>query len=696
MRLVTQTEARSLFGGAGTLLQEIVERIATPRVAPVPQALPEALAPSPELEAWTDLYARHEIEVVDPGEVELRAPTAFDSWDRLLDDGCASWIADTVGVFTGATTIAQQDAMCFVASWAGTKDGASRVFYFHPHDWGLWPTDASIAGRLFRIVQEEDRPDMSWIRYEGEAEARLFSALKLYEASAERTALPSVHDPARWHRRSEWLITALTGYGRSLAASMERAAPLASFLDETEHLGRVPHVALYWLWSHFFADNRHELEVTLSLTEPCQAELVAATRAWMTDWIGGRARRLAGWEPSQLAGLVERVSALAPVQLFGPDRRRTVIASRSAAIDAREADVRLRAPLEEAVRTEPDVQRVLGLLDHLSRGGAVPPGPGPRGEDPVRAMETVADLIDDRFEPWVLRRLERAALYNDGHQEASWGLVLAWSALAKSFDRFERELARIGTDRFGPRRKAELYRAYGRFTDSRATERLHRAARRWLAEVDDWIRMEPVEAVEQLLARDALETHEFIANLLESASFSFANVSVCVEAARAAGRLRSKRAVPGLRRAVRERLGRIGDGGRADVCSALYTVEGREAFSGFEGPVEQARRCWEGAADEDDGWSHQQDLGCLMAGALPSAPEHRPWVELTEALIREVGVRLLPTRRPGPETVAVARALVQAVRRAEHVGLARQLGRWKGEGRYPSLAAELERLRSEM
>ncbi|NJK89398.1 MAG: hypothetical protein HC923_08315 [Myxococcales bacterium] len=80
---------------------------------------------------------------------------------------------------------------------------------------------------------------------------------------------------------------------------------------------------------------------------------------------------------------------------------------------------------------------------------------------------------------------------------------------------------------------AELYRAYGRFPEDEATELLLRASRVWLAEVDDWIRITPAEAVLQTLERDTLGTHELIARILETTRFAAANVDVCVEAARA-------------------------------------------------------------------------------------------------------------------------------------------------------------------
>ncbi|MGF1509687.1 MAG: hypothetical protein ACFB9M_09340 [Myxococcota bacterium] len=674
MRLVTQKEARSLFGGGGTFLGQFAQRLARVRGTHVPVSVVRALPPGQELGAWSELFGTFELEVADPAEAELRSPTPAPSFEAHLDPRNPSWVAEIVGLFTASTVVAQQEAMSFLASWVGAKDGASRVYYFHPGDWGVWPTDASIAARMFRLLQEEDRPEHEGLRFTGHEEARLTSALKLYEA-VSNDALPETSDPGLLFQRSEWLVGALTGAGRSFSVSVAKAAPVARFVEEADLVARLPHIALYWLLAHFFLENRHELDVALSLSESLPDPIVQDVRQWLMAR-GSRAQtKLGGLDHGTIEALRVQISEVASVELFGADRRRAVLSNRARALTESEEQARIRAPLVEAASNDLQVREVLALLDHLCTGGSVQPG-RVHGLDTREAMRRLADRVDIRFKELLHVLLRRSALYADTHHGAGWGLILAWASIASDFSEFESVLDEIGTARFGPRRRAELYEAYGRFPDARATERLAAAAERWLTQVDDWIRYEPEEAVYVLLRRDVLATHQFIARLLEQANFSFANVNVCVEASRTAGRLRSSRAVPGLRRAIRHRLGRLGDGGRTDVNVALAQVEGIRAAPFFEEVVGCAVTAWESAEDEDESWSRQADLACHLAGARISAPSHPRYVELTQGLAEHLRLRLRPQSVPSPETLEVATALVTGASAGEDSRLTRFFDGW--------------------
>ncbi|MEM1023501.1 MAG: hypothetical protein AAF627_08695 [Myxococcota bacterium] len=674
MKLVTQKEARALFGGGGRMLDLLVERLAERRAVASPLALNRGLKPGAELQRWLELHGLFELEIADPAEAELRAPTARTMVD-LLDPSDPGWVAEVVGLFTASTVVMQQEAMSFLASWVGTKDGSSRVFYFHPGDWGVWPTDGAIVARLFRVVQEEDRPEFAQLRFEGQEEARLTSGLKLYESITDGQRLPDKSDPGRLFARVEWLVQALTGLGQAPAEALTRAAPVARFLEESDLIPRLPHVALYWLWSHFLLGNAHELEVTLSLTEGVEDAFVVEARSWMRAWLSGRPQSLGPLEAEHFERVRRDISEEAPVELFGADRRRTVLTHRERALSQREEEALVRAPLEEAAAREPEVGRALQLMDHLSRGGAVPPRPF-EGMGAQEAMEAMAAAVDVRFAGLLELRLARASLHGDGHEEAGWGLLLALASVAPDLDGFEAALRRCGTERFGPRRRAELYRAYARFPDARATEVLTEAAERWLMQVDDWIRSEPSEAVQMLLQRDALQTHRFIARLLERASFTFANVDVCVEAARTAGRLRSQRSIAGLERAVRERLGRVADGGRTDVAVALAQVQGEAGAPFFRELVAGLRARWESSEEEDEAWETQVELACALAGALPCAPGDPELSALVRSLAETVEGRLGRKRPPPPETLEMATSLVLAAQGAQDPALARRMSLW--------------------
>lgn len=697
MSLVGPTEARLLFGGDGRMLTLAVERIAEPRVVPAPLHVPDLAQASAEIRRWAQLFESHDLEVVDPAEVELRAPGLFPRFEDLVGSPRASLVADVVAAFTGSTVVAQQNDMSFLASWAGVKDGASRVFYFHPSDWGVWPTDASLSGRLFRILQEEDRPEHAAWRFEGEDEARYVSALKLYESMVWREGLPPLADPGRLFGRAEWLVRALVGVGRPYEASLARAAPLRIFSSESRSLARYPHLALYWLWAQFFLGNATELSTTIALTSAASHPWVQQSRAFMTAWMAGERRSLGARTASELADAVELVAAVAPPELFGSARRREVRRERSArqALDARETEA--RAALEARAVAEPGVREALDLIDQLRSPGALPPVP-PNGHDLQGAVDRLCELVDPGFDPLIDLRLERSAQVPDSHLDAGWGLLEVAAASSPDLAAFDRRLDRVGTAHFGPRRMAELYRAIARFDEDAATERLLEASYRWLEEVDDWIRSVPAEPVRQVLLRDVLPTHELIARLLERATFTAANVDVCVDAARAAGRLRSQRAIEGLRRAVGLGLGRISDGGRADVARALFEVERDGASRPFETRVDDLVARWEAAEDDDEVWGRQKDLAAVMPGALPAAPEHPRLQEVVRTLVGAVGPRLRSPRPVPAETVETARALAEAVRRAEQPGLAFRIREWKKIPfvETPSNQRAIERLRDEL
>ncbi len=676
MSLVDAVEARALFGGEGHVLRRIVERIAQPRVVAVPLEVPELAHASEELRTWARLFERYDLEVVDPAETELRPPGLFPRWDDLLRGPRPSLIADVVGAFTSSVVIAQQDEMSFLASWSGTNDGASRIYYFHPSDWGVWPTDASLAGRLFRIVQEEDRPEFQHWRYDGPEEARLVSALKLYESRSGRQPLAGLDDPGGLFARAEWLVRALVGAGRPLTTTIGRALPLRGFAQESPRLEQRHHLALYWLWNHFFLGNDNELRAVLALTARHRHPWVEQSREWLTRWQEGDRQVLGGRSVAEIEETKEELSEVAPPELFSSNRRRAVRHRRSEleAFDQREWEA--RAPLEEAAARDPEVLEALELIDRLGRSGSL----GPELEDDGRRGQQLVDrlcaLVDERFTELIRIRVDRGRHVPDSHRDACWGLIEALAVLSSSLPEFQAALGEDGTRNFGPRRQAELYRAIGRFEEEAATDVLVNAADRWLLEVDDWIRVVPSEPVLQLLKRDVLPTHELIARLLERATYSAANVEVCVEAARAAGRLRSQRARAGLRRGVAERLGRVADGGRAAVSRALFEVERDEAGEFFERELDRHLQAWDVAADPDDVWVAQRDLAGLMPGALPSTADRASSQAVLQRLVESIGSRLRNRRSQSAETIESARSLVEAVRCSEQPGLAFRIRDW--------------------
>ena len=667
MALVTEGEARLLFGGDLAALTQVVERFAFTRAQPF--KLLETLAGrrfGPEMTAWIRVFERFELEAADPADAELKAPGEKQGITALVQGGGPAWLADFIAYFVDAAVVVQEDAMSYLASLAGTERGVCKVYYFHPNDWGLWPTDASLTARLYRTLQEEDRPELAHARFEGEEARRRAAALTLDDALAKAESLPPLRDPARLWPRVDWLAHALLGVGTDLRRELDRAPPFSAYADEAPHLVTHPHLGTYWLWAHFFLDNRDALQDALRRTAGAEEPTLMESRERVTELLAGARVRLGEHDQAALLALRDEIVERAPLTAFEPAARARANAFKAGLVKESQLEAGARATLEDAARREPLVREALLLLDHLAVGGAIPPEAAPvHGGLPVDdAVDRLAELMDPRFQPLVRARLERSLHVGDSHQDAAWGLLVAWAAVAPDFDAFLGLLEQVGTENLGPRRLRELYRAYGRFDDPRATALLLEGARAWLKEMDDWIRMAPDEPLLQLFLRDTLDTHRVMAAVLERASYSAANWTVSVAAAVAAGELKSKRAIPGLRRAVESRLGRVDDGSRTKVVQALVAAEGPSAQPFLRSLFDWSLDEWE-SADEDDRDGHERDMACYLSGLLALAPEDPVLLATAERLLELFLLKLGPRRTPRRDIIAAAAAVLAGIRAGE-------------------------------
>lgn len=654
-------------------LEVIVQRFAELRALPIKLLerceRTQGHAYSEELRAWLRLFEKYEMEVCDPARAELRAPMANATFRQLVEIQGASFIADFIGFLCACTVVVQQDAMSYLASWHGTAEGRSKIYYFHPHDWGLWPTEGSLLARLYKLLQEEEQELY-------EEDASIEAAVLLLERAARTETLPVPVDPARLFPRVDWLTHALLGVGRDFSAELARASTLEDWANEKADLEKHPHLATYWLWHHYLFDNLEELDELLERTAGVDNTVFADARQLVVGLLDGKPTKLGDRTAVGFAELREEIERLAPLDRFATGsikRRRGRREAESERPDEAEAMAALLAQREK----EPAVDEALRLLEHLSRGGANRPEPTDTVPlDADQAMDRLAALVDRRFAPVIDARLEKAALFADTHREASWGLLLAAAATAEDLAEFETLLERVGTTNFGPRRMTELYRAYSRFSERRAVEVLAYGARAWLDEVDDWIRMTPAEPVLRLIERDVLEAHEVMAAVLERASFTGANWEIAVQVACAAGDLRSKRAVRGLKRAVRHHLGRVEDGTRTRVVQALFLAAGADARPFLEEQVQKklAAIRYSEAADVP---ILERDLACLLAGLLPAAPEDDLVIRRASALLAGFS-ETLESKAPRlvvESTVAALDAIVAGARLGEVRALAPALNR---------------------
>lgn len=661
--LVTEAEAQALFGGEREALFALVRRIAEPRVGSLRlRGVVESQLGRPlpkELGHFVEAFEAHELEVCDPAGAELLAPGPSPDLLGLLDPNAPAYLPELVGFFTASTPVVLDEEMCFLAALTGTRSGYAKVYYFHPQDWGLWPTDASLTARLFRTLQEEDRPELAHLRFTGEEEARRVQALKLFEALARPEPLLPELDPVVLFPRVSWLIHALGGVGLSFDKELPKAPPHDRWMSERLELVARPHLLAYWLWAHWFFDDPEGLEEATAAAARSPHPVVAGTVQAIHALLHGTKLKLGDKDRAQLLALKDELLERAPAELLSGPARHRRNRRRAEESQANRAEIEALELLEAQASSEPLVAEALFLLQHLARGSAVPPEKAELhgGLDSSAAQARLAELMDPRFRPVIEARLTRAAAVGDTHRDASFGLILALAALEPDFGAFVAFFERLGTSNFGPRRMQELYRAFGSYPDPRATKILAAGARAWLTEVDDWIRMAPSEPLLQLLHRDCLETHELIARLLERANYSAANFDICVRAAYAALELKSQRAIPGLERAVKQGLGRVDDGGRATVIRAYAQVAGEVSVPVLLARLADRRNRWE-SSDEDDQPEHQYELSCLLSGLLPVLPEDQELLAVARTLLALFKIRMLPTRTPRREVFEATKAIV--------------------------------------
>lgn len=680
MSELSEAELFALFGPGGAVMRHLAARWAEPRaerVAIRAAVDTRSMGPlSPELLAWIELFERYELEAADPAEAELRAPGDLPSLGALLGGETGpSALADLLGLFAGATVIVQQDALSFLASLAGTSLGVSKVYAFHPEDWGLHPTDAAISVRLHRLEESVGRasdpfgfgtlppglldPDADpSLGQEGVDSGlslmqRADAARGSFERIANQETLPAHLDPLSLARRSDWLVKAL--FGLPFEAALSEARPLVELDEEGHRLGAHPHLALHWLFFHALLGNRQRLEAGLRATATATHPLVREARSALERWTTGRSARLGPLDRALFEALREVAMRSAP--------RLSLEAEAARARPSRQA----RAALEAA--EDPEARAFLELFDHLATGAELGPSPF-RGLSGLALEDKLAELARPRFVPLLDETLADGARVPDGHPAAGRGRILARAAVAKDLAELDRALAQAGgTERFGPRRRDETWRAVARFSGPEADARLARGAGAFRDVAEDWIRSASKVPWDALLERDTPATHELVVRFLGEAPLGPSTEPLFAEAAEAALRHGIRRAVPGLRRAVTGGAGRIDDGSRRVLVRAVQELDD-EAGAFLRAVAERLQMKWEQAEDEDRAFLLAKDLAVVVGAILALEPAQLEAQALAAALLARFAVELSPRKAPSPDLLEALRALVEGA----HAGDIRSLG----------------------
>lgn len=657
-------------------LDELTRRIAPLREAPV-ELLAAAershgITFAEELREWVRLFERYELETVEPALSELRAPDAAMSLKTVASVDDSSSLAALIGLFTGTSIVAQQDELSYLAAWVPDRGGRSRVYHFHPDDWGLWPTDPCLLVRLYRLLQL-DRGEISKklpTGPEAEAEAAEIAALRAAGAGAGAASsgdgggggIEERLDPERLFPRVRWLAHLFLAKGGDWAQELAKAASIQDFERERPLIPLWPQLALYWLWSHAMFGNSEELAETLALTRDTASGLVAETRDLVIRLEEGRDVRVGLRTGSMFEAFREQLQDEAPAAILGASAKARRDARERAAFATIDEESRLSVGLEQIAEREAGVRKALELLGWLEQGGALIPAVlhAKTGLTVEGAIDRFVSLADHRFRPMVLSKLRQAARFGDTSPHATHGLLLAFQKLATSFEEFESVIGAAGTGNYGPRRQSELFRAYGRFADDRATERLAEYSAVYLADVESWEPKVPREAFLQLMSRDSPQTEELAARLLEKASFSGANAALAIAAAEALGRMRSTRGIAGLERALQRELGRVDDGSRTRIASALVACAGKRSRPFLEGLVRAKLDRWEAEEDRQGSYAyHHKDVACWLAALLPLAPRDEALIDKAREMLDAFRLELYGEKRPRRDVIYAVAAVLR-------------------------------------
>lgn len=318
-----------------------------------------------------------------------------------------------------------------------------------------------------------------------------------WRLEGRRSKLPEWLDPLRLFRRADWLLQIQLGIDVG-DDGLRRAAPLSAWKAERRLLAKHPHLAAYWLWSHFHFDRESELKEALASTSSVSHPIVKAARR----------RILSGKEPRPL-------------------RREPPPGGLDGLKPAAEKDVELKKAL---VAFETLERRGKKLWTSCSM-------------ELYGLLNDFVGRVDARWREVVERRLKARSRMP--------GLILAWGKLAADLKEFTKVAGPSGGD--------EFYRALARFPD--ATPLLAKDAARWVKKADLWERAGSSVAFEVLLGRDTPDTRRLVATLLRTSKMNGSSYDECLEAVEAAARWRIRAAIPGLRRAAKG-LGKLGPAAR--------------------------------------------------------------------------------------------------------------------------------------
>lgn len=651
--------------------------------------------PQGEFRRYLKLAGELDFSPLSHRAIEVLAPD-IDSLSERLERGV--YVERIQSLLCASSIIARREDTFFAASWASNADGGSRVYYLHKDKWGMHLARSSIASFVFKMLDLEPE-----VYRAGEISEQVISryrqARRRYERDAKaRLVRPATLDPERIFGRVEWLIDfflyVFKGYNVSRwEERLAQAAPFSAYSKERGLLVQWPHLAVYWLWSHFLFGNSEALSEARMLLANHPNAAVRESLALIDDVSHGAGRR----GPRERAEkFCQEIAVDAPERVFSPQRRGQRREARRGEKKALFADEQAALKsLRQAAQLEPSVAEALVLLEELDRGEHAEGDARWRSFEPQRRF---GELVDMRFEPLLRRRIERGARFTDEHRRATRGVVYAYAQIVERYSRFISVVDEAGVTRFGGDRLSEFYRAVGCFDDRDATQRLLEGAERYVAGGDSAEGTLHKAAFWQLLRRDAPEGQHLITGYL--ARFDplsrLADQWTCINAILAAGRQRLVETHDDILRLV----GEVGIGyytneeHRGPLLRTLWQTGEDSAFEALSALLmgHYARSVEAGPGTDE--WAKQtHDESCLVAALhmmRPSDPVNRARFEQLGSVYAALEMAVSPLCFYGMS--ALLRA-IDVAKLSGHEAMVDGLARHRARPKYPHLEGLAERVR---
>lgn len=659
---ISPARARARFGPNGSLLSTLADRWSSPRDGKVPISTHKAIrlstAASEELQNWIGLFECWELEAADPAETELRAPGDLPSLGHLLSGATGpSTLADLFSLLTASTVIAQRDELAYLASLAGTREGVSKVYSFHPEDWGIHLSDASISLYLHRVNEGEKRTprpfsqSQVYVDHPGDRELA-----NVYNKLVKSMRLPGLLDPIRLASRCDWIVRAWMGLPIS-PASLKKSH-LKNFEIEKPELATYPHLGLYWLFAHAFLNHSKRLEETLMATRNCTDPWVQEAQQVIRTWSLGHECRLGPLKLADFESVRDEILSAAPATIKEGSQLTTATVPFSISVD----DIPVESPT--------DIQ-FLDLFEKLAN--ARPLQKELSADALIELEQELASKAHPKYIPLLDSALEGASRVPDHHPRAGCGRILARATISSGIKDFENALQRAGgTKNFGPRRRDEWWRAIALFFDESSNKQLFKGASDYTREASEWIRTAPKTPWTLLLKRDTLQTHDLVSQFLQTAPLNVAAVPLILEAAHAAQTHHISRAIPGLRRAIAYSVVPLEANGRKNILWTLAELD-PQASRFLAKLMSSVRSDWETAKDEDKARARALDLSVIVGALLVVDSEHKEAQAIAASLIARFAVELSPKRRPTHDVLYALLALSAGIQEGEAYSLVEPL-----------------------